>query len=76
MISAVATAHGKGGVAVIRISGEGALALAEKMFAPTGKTPVADFEPYKMYAGNIQGEGLTDFGLCVYFVTKQSVSCV
>lgn len=72
LISAVATAHGKGGVAVIRISGAGALALAEKMFVPTGKTPVSAFEPYKMYAGDIQGETLTDFGLCVYFRAPKS----
>ncbi len=72
LISAVATAHGKGGVAVIRLSGTGALALAEKMFKPTGKTPVSAFEPYKMYAGDIQGENLTDFGLCVYFRAPKS----
>lgn len=72
IISAVATAHGRGGVAVIRMSGAGALALAEKMFTPTGKTPVSAFEPYKMYAGNIAGEGLTDFGLCVFFRAPKS----
>ena len=43
IISAIATPRGRGGVAIIRISGEGALALAEKMFAPVGKISVKDF---------------------------------
>ncbi len=67
IIAAVATPAGKGGVAIVRISGHGSLALAEKMFTPKGKTPVSAFEPYKMYPGEICGEDLTDFGLCVYF---------
>ena len=36
-IAAVATAHGKGGVAVIRLSGENALDIAQKMFSPAKK---------------------------------------
>nr|MBR6778291.1 tRNA uridine-5-carboxymethylaminomethyl(34) synthesis GTPase MnmE [Clostridia bacterium] len=66
-IAAIATARGKGGVAIIRISGGSPLAIAEKMFTPVGKKKVADFEPYRMYAGEIDCGGFTDFGLCVYF---------
>ena len=44
-IAAIATPAGKGGVAIIRISGRSPLALAEKMFTPTGKVAVVDFEP-------------------------------
>ena len=72
LISAVATAHGKGGVAVIRVSGNGALALAEKMFTPSGKVKVSQFEPYRMYTGKIDGGSFTDFGLCVYFKAPAS----
>ena len=54
-ISAIATPAGKGGVAIIRISGKDPLALAAKMFTPTGKTQVKDFEPYRMYPGKIDG---------------------
>ena len=43
-IAAIATANGKGGVAIIRVSGETALALAEKMFTPTSKVPVSKFQ--------------------------------
>ena len=71
-ISAIATPAGKGGVAIIRISGKSPLAIAEKMFSPTGKTKVQDFEPYKMYTGKIDGGNFSDFGLCVYFKAPAS----
>ena len=72
IISAIATPRGKGGVAIIRISGEGALALAEKMFSPVGKIAVKDFEPYRMYPGQIDAGNFSDYGLCVYFKAPKS----
>ena len=66
-VAAIATPAGKGGVAIIRISGKDPLTIAEKMFKPTGKIAVADFEPYRMYPGSIDGGNFTDYGLCVYF---------
>lgn len=45
VISAISTPSGAGGVAVIRLSGGGALGIAEKMFVPSGKTAVSDFVP-------------------------------
>ncbi len=71
-ISAIATAPGKGGVAIIRISGKSALSVVEKMFTPVGKTRVADFSPYRMYPGEIDGGTFQDYGLCVYFKAPQS----
>lgn len=71
-ISAIATAAGRGGVAIIRISGKSPLSIAEKMFKPTGKTAVRDFTPYRMYAGQIDGGDFFDFGLCVYFKAPAS----
>lgn len=71
-ISAIATAAGKGGVAIIRVSGATALALAAKMFTPVGKIRVEEFEPYRMYPGRIDGGAFTDFGLCVYFKAPAS----
>lgn len=67
VISAISTAAGTGGVAIIRMSGAGALEIADKMFAPSGKTQVKDFISNLMYAGEISGDGFTDFGFCVYF---------
>lgn len=72
LISAISTPAGVGGIAVIRVSGKGALALAKKMFKPSGKTPVADFEPYRMYTGKIKCDGFEDFGMCVYFKAPKS----
>lgn len=72
LISAISTAAGVGGVAVIRVSGNGALSLAAKMFKPSGKTPVAEFEPNRMYTGRILCEGFSDFGMCVYFKAPKS----
>lgn len=66
-IAAIATAPGKGGVAIIRISGKSPLAIAEKMFVPVGKKKVQEFEPYRMYPGTIDAGGFSDYGLCVYF---------
>lgn len=67
VISAISTAPGVGGVAIIRMSGEGCLDIAQKMFAPAGKTKVKNFIPNMMYPGVIEGAGFTDFGMCVYF---------
>ncbi|MDE6666888.1 MAG: tRNA uridine-5-carboxymethylaminomethyl(34) synthesis GTPase MnmE [Clostridia bacterium] len=61
-IAAIATAHGTGGVAIIRISGENCLEIANKVF-----TPKKNFTPNYMYAGHIEGDGFTDYGFLVYF---------
>lgn len=71
-IAAIATPPGKGGVAIIRMSGKDPLEIAEKMFTPVGKTKVADFQPYRMYPGGIDGGNFTDYGLCVYFKAPAS----
>ena len=71
-IAAIATPAGKGGVAIIRISGKNSLALAAKMFTPAGKKKVEDFEPYRMYPGRIDGGNFEDYGLCVYFKAPAS----
>lgn len=71
-IAAIATAQGAAGVAVIRISGDSPLSVAEKLFSPIGKTAVKDFVPYKMYVGEILADGFCDFGMCVYFKAPKS----
>ena len=71
-ISAVATAPGTGGVAIIRLSGNNALEIASKMFLPFSKVAVSNFEPYKMYFGEIIGDGFVDNGMCVYFKAPKS----
>ena len=66
-IAAISTGMVASGVAVIRISGDSPLDIAEKMFFPTTKTKVKDFEPYKLYVGEIRADNFSDFGMCVYF---------
>ena len=71
-IGAISTGLVASGVGVIRISGDSPLKIAEKMFVPSGKTKVSDFEPNKMYVGEIVGDGFKDFGMCVYFKAPKS----
>lgn len=71
-IAAISTALSASGVAVIRISGDTPLSIAEKMFKPMGKTQVKNFEPNMMYAGEICADGFTDYGMCVYFKGPKS----
>ena len=71
-IAAVATPPGKGGVAIVRLSGDSPLSVAEKMFRPAGNAAVRDFEPYRMVPGEIDGGSFRDYGLCVYFRAPHS----
>lgn len=71
-IAAISTGMVASGVAVIRISGDSPLDIAEKMFFPTGKIKVKEFEPYKMYVGEIRTDNFSDFGMCVYFKAPKS----
>ncbi|MDE6059593.1 MAG: tRNA uridine-5-carboxymethylaminomethyl(34) synthesis GTPase MnmE [Clostridia bacterium] len=67
LISAISTALGRGGVAIIRVSGEGALSLAKKMFSRKG-----EFVPNMMYPGEIDCGQFRDYGMCVYFRAPKS----
>ncbi len=71
-IAAISTALGAAGVAVIRISGENPLSVAEKIFFPIEKIKVGNFVPNKMYVGEIKTEKFSDYGMCVYFKTPKS----
>ncbi len=67
-IAAIATAHGTGGVAVIRLSGGNALEIAKEMTEPKKNV----YEPNKMYPVTICGEGFSDYGFVVYFKAPKS----
>lgn len=71
-IAAISTGMVASGVAVIRISGDSPLTVANKMFRPLGKVSVMDFTPNVMYAGEIEAQGFSDFGMCVYFKAPKS----
>ncbi len=70
VIAAVSTASGTGGVAVVRLSGSGALDIALKMFKPSHR--IAEVQPNRMYAGNIVCDGFCDYGFMVYFKAPKS----
>ena len=67
LIAAIATASGAAGVAVIRMSGEGALETAKKMFSRKG-----EFVPNMLYPGVIDAGTFCDYGMCVYFRAPRS----
>ncbi len=67
LISAIATASGVGGVAIIRMSGAGALELVRNMFSRKG-----EFTPNMLYPGTIDAGDFSDYGMCVYFRAPHS----
>lgn len=67
-IAAIATASGRGGVAIIRLSGEDSLKIAKEMFS----TKAVNITPNRMYPGEISGDGFKDYGFLVYFRAPKS----
>ncbi len=67
LISAIATANGAGGIAVVRMSGRGAEAVARRMFSHRGA-----FVPNMLYPGEIDAGAFCDFGMCVLFRAPRS----
>ena len=68
IIAAIATPKGKGGVAIVRISGEGSRELAKGLFSPW-----EDPQPRYMYYGTFLFDGnAVDRGLAVYFEQGRS----
>ena len=72
-IAALSSPAGKGGVAVIRISGSEALAIAERVFVSASGKSVAELKPNFMTYGKIISNGDTiDDGLLVKFCAPRS----
>ena len=72
-VTAVSTPPGKGGVAVIRVSGDNALAIAEKCFVPKCGKPLSALPPRRAVYGNILLDGeIVDDGLLLYFPAPNS----
>lgn len=68
-IAAISTAKGKGGVAIIRISGDDALLVAKKMMKLRSEV----IEPRKAYYGEIlRGGDVIDDGILTYFKAPAS----
>ncbi len=76
-IAAISTPYGKGGIAVIRISGADALSVAEKVFVPKSKKVLSDIESNRAVYGSIlstkDGESvIIDDGIAVLFRSPAS----
>lgn len=74
-IAAISTPRGKGGVALIRISGSDAAAIADKIFIPKNKKAPSELEERRAIFGDIcdPRDGRTiDSGLCVIFRAPRS----
>ncbi len=72
-IAAISTPFGKGGIAVIRISGGEAFAVADKIFKPVGIKSLLDAVPKMSYYGKIfLGDIQIDDGLAVCFKSPNS----
>lgn len=68
-VAAISTAHGKGGVAIIRISGDDALEIATKVM----KLRTAEIEPRRSYYGEIlRGGEVIDDGILTYYKAPHS----
>ncbi len=72
-IAAISTAFGRGGIAVIRISGERAVEVAEKMFFPACALALGEIPSEKATYGRIVSEGqIIDDGIAVVFRAPRS----
>ncbi len=67
-IAAIATPHAEGGIAVIRVSGENAVNIAEAVFSPVSGRSVTDMKGYTACYGEIHDGGirLDDGVLLIY----------
>jgi tRNA modification GTPase len=71
VICAISTPIGVGGISIIRMSGEGALEIARKLFSPY-HVKWEEIEPRKMYLGRLKAKNFTDQSLFVYFKSPNS----
>ena len=73
VIAAVSTPPGKGGVAIIRISGDGALEVASSVFSPRSKKKLSSYPARMQVRGDIfYGNELIDDGMATYFKAPAS----
>ena len=73
VIAAISTPPGKGGVAIIRVSGDGAFAVAEKVFRPMKKTDFSSLPArYSCYGYVFDGEEKIDDVLLTKFPSPNS----
>ena len=72
-IAAVSTPRGKGGVAVIRVSGPEALTISDRVFRAAGGVLLSELEPNRAIWGRILEDGeIIDDGIATVFRAPRS----
>ncbi len=71
-IAAISTPPGKGGVAVIRLSGSEALTIAERVFRPRGKRTLREAPRIALYGDFLENGKAIDDGLALSFPAPSS----
>lgn len=68
-IAAISTPQAAGGIGIVRLSGDDAIAIADRLFRPTGPTPLRELGGYRAAHGRVafQGEDLDE---CVALVFR------
>ena len=73
VIAAISTPPGKGGVAVIRMSGKGSFEIADKVFLPVSGRRISDYPPRtQIYGYIIHNEERIDDGMLTVFPAPRS----
>jgi tRNA modification GTPase len=73
IITAISTPSGTGGIAVIRLSGNGCIGLVDSLFESPGGSNLADQKPNTIHFGSVyQGEAVLDEVLVSIFKTPHS----
>ena len=73
VIAAISTPPGKGGVAVIRMSGKGSFEIAERVFRPISQKKITDYPPRtQIYGYILYNEEKIDDGMLTLFPAPKS----
>ncbi len=68
VIAAISTPSGKGGVALIRVSGDGAIEICDKVFRPKSKSSLTEIPSRTQVYGDIlKGDAVIDDGMATVF---------
>lgn len=73
-IAAVSTPHGKGGVAMIRISGDGTRAIIERVFVPRGQTSPAAVPRRAVFGSICAAHGVPVEHACGHSAEQSAIS--
>lgn len=76
-ISAIATAIGRGGIGIVRISGEKAVEIAKKCFRPAAGKDLMEYGSRSAVYGNIykENEEFLDEAICIVMKAPHSYTC-